>query len=200
MQYTSAVIQGAKVNVEIKYLSLPSSLSLSPFFPCSPPLSLSLSCTQVDLIAGPTVIPIIRRQQVILDKSGCAPPTAPPTSPPRSPITTATCSRLEQISRTVNILECSVKDGCAGLTCNDDNHRLDMTLLPCNSPPGLNVKVYNSSNVLIYNANITNDTTFNVDSQVRVRMQVLEVPGGIRVKVRSDWLFHTFWCYSRRCV
>ena len=151
-----------------------------------PKLQAIIYCTslQVDFLYSSSVVTVVPRQQVILDKTGCTPPTPTPTQP-GSPFTAATCARLQKTAANTGIIfTCSVEDGCTGLTCHGLNHRMDLTIIPCNTPPAFNVMLFNSSNALIYNKNITNQTTIPVVEGIGW-VQVKESQDGVKLKVCS---------------
>ena len=60
---------------------------------------------------------------------------------------------------------------------------MDLTIIPCASPPAFNVMLFNSSNALIYNKSITNQTTILVTAGVGINVQVKETQDGVRMKV-----------------
>jgi len=96
-----------------------------------------------------------------------APPTASVAMP--TPISSVTCDALQQLAGGGNIgtdiNQCVVSSSCTSVDCNYlGQFPFTLTILPCNSPPGINFIIYDETRTgVIFNETITDTRRIPID-------------------------------------
>ncbi len=134
-----------KVSFKLPPSSLPPNLFSVPRRPASNP--------QVSATYLFQTIMILPRHTIILDRSSCPEAPSSPTPPTTHP---EICDSLSRISDSSSY--CLTDDSCTAIECDipPSGDHLEMTVLPCNNPPAIQVTVTELDGHVVYDNVVTN--------------------------------------------
>ena len=144
---------------------------------------------------------ILSRSKIILDLTDCGPPqpfnisgpqptppvtdiTPTPTSSPTTPnVTYSTCDALTSIVGEDNSI-CSTNLACDALECVVQDHSIELAVLSCHNPPGIQVTIHDEDGSIVYNNSFFNGThNVNTGSFVSLIVTIGQYPGAIDLQV-----------------
>ncbi|KAL5489435.1 hypothetical protein EMCRGX_G018527 [Ephydatia muelleri] len=137
---------------------------------------------KVDVIPLPGISPIslVPFTIIPLNTSNCGPTQAPPTPTPP----TNTCGALSTIT-SLNAA-CTPTPACDGVNCAFLNYTLSLSVLPCSSPPGVQLNVLGPQGVALYSQTLTQSQRVTVlPVFLSLDVTVVQLNGSLGVQVNA---------------